>query len=413
MKSSLLQARGAQAALGLLLCLTSFAWADTAQPCDPGTRASWMSAPVSACAFTHIGALFPLRRVGRSETGASGLSGTPTDINIRYEFRGKSYNLQDFASRTRAYGIIALQGDSVLAERYGDGTDAHTRFLSFSVSKSVVSTLIGMAIKEGLIGQLDDRIDKYLPDLAGSGYDGVTVRQLLSMGSGTQFSEVYENPRSGIGEFVRLVNKNEGQLYQFVRSLPREHAPGTRFNYASPDTEILGELLRRVSGMPLADYASKRLWVPLGMQEDAQWLLDGADGREVSSGGLAASLRDLARYGRFVADGGKTSDGLLVPDAWFPGAIRPGQPYTAFGKTLPNTDLGYGFQWWVRPLPRMTVAAMGIFGQFILIDQASGTVLVVLSAWTAPFEADRYEETFALFDSLVQANSAKKTSSAK
>jgi CubicO group peptidase (beta-lactamase class C family) len=315
--------------------------------------------------------------------------------------------------RTKAQAVLFAVGDSVLLERYAAGADASTRFLSFSITKSIVSTLIGIAVGEGLIGTLDDKIVRYLPEVAGSAYEKASIRDLLTMSSGSSFSEAYENPQSDIAAFIGVVNRSEGGLYDFARAYAPAKMPGKAFQYSSADTEILGELLRRVTKGPLAAYAGNKLWSKIGAEADALWMLDGANGAEIAAGGFAARARDFVRFGAFVADNGRVGDQQVLPVAWLGEATAPQRSYAGYGKVLQGSELGYGYLWWLRPQPQRMFLAMGIFGQFILIEPASHSVMVVLSAWDKPFEFAHYQETFELFDSLVKSRQAIRPGTAK
>ncbi|BDU21617.1 hypothetical protein DYGSA30_30740 [Dyella sp. GSA-30] len=254
---------------------------------------------------------------------------------------------------------------------------------------------------------MDDRVDAYKKDLADTAYRDVRIRDLMMMASGTSFNENYDDPNSSIAKFFGLVNRNQGGLYEYVRSFGSERPAGTVFRYSSADTEVLGAVLESATHEHLADFASQELWSRVGAEADAYWVLDAPDGREVSAGGFSARARDLARFGMVFADAEKKrEDGGIVSRAWIRDAITPQRQFAEFGNLsagrgiVPGADLGYGYQWWLRRSPDLTVVAMGMYGQFILIDPKRGSVLVVTSAWERPYIREHYEEVLALFESL-------------
>ncbi|MBP7701650.1 MAG: serine hydrolase [Phenylobacterium sp.] len=365
-----------------------------------GVRGTWGAPANSAGAFHNMEELYPSRRIAAGDKVLS-LAAPTAPFTATYSFKGKTYDLDAFATNTRTTGLIILRGNKILYERYYQGAGPDSRLVSFSLGKSFVSSLIGVALAEGRIRSLDDRVDSYLPDLKGGAYEGATVRDVLQMSSGTSFDEEYTDGESGIAGFLALFDKNQGGLYDYSRKFKSAHKPGTKFNYASADTEVLGALLAKVTGQQPADYMSDKLWKPMGAEAEARWMLDqpGDAGREVAAGGLLVRLRDYARYGHLVAHDGVADGRQVLPKGWIAQATRPQSPQVEYGK-LGGGPLGYGYQWWLIPGPDRAFTGEGIYGQFLMVNPELGLVMVKTSHWTAAWDDAMSEETFALFQAL-------------
>jgi CubicO group peptidase (beta-lactamase class C family) len=297
----------------------------------------------------------------------------------------------------RLAGLIVIQDGRVRLERYGLGFSGAGRWTSFSVAKSFTSTLVGAAIQDGHIASLSDPVTRYIPELEGSGYDGVTVAQLLSMQSGVRWNEDYTDPNSDVALFN--LQQPEGGLdpvTAYMRRLPRAHAPGTQWNYNTGETNLIGVLVERATGKTLADYLSEKVWQPFGMEADAGWVLN-SGGREISGCCMSISLRDYGRFGMFVLAGGRAGDQQIVPQGWFDSA---GRKQADIGRP----GAGYGYQWWT--FDDGSFSAQGIFGQGIFIDPARKLVIAGVGNWptaTDPVMARRrhafYQTVRAAVDS--------------
>lgn len=291
-------------------------------------------------------------------------------------------------------GMIVVQDGKVRLERYARGYGPEGRWTSFSVAKSFTSTLVGAAIRDGYIKSIDDPVTKYIPDLAGGGYDGVTVRQLLTMTSGVKWNEDYTDPKSDVARmFSEEVPAGQDPTVWYMKKLPRETAPGSKWVYKTGETNLIGVLVERATKKTLADYLSEKVWKPWGMERDAFWMVNPA-GHEVSGCCLSVSLRDYARMGMFALSGGKG----VVPDGWFAAAtssqIPPSEDFAGGG--------GYGYQWWVLPGGRY--AAIGIFGQSIMIDPAKKLVIAISSAWPTATGKDLSAKRNALWEKFEAAS---------
>lgn len=284
-------------------------------------------------------------------------------------------SLTDFIASQQVAGLLVIQNGAVRLERYGLGQTAASRWTSFSVAKSVTSTLVGAAIKDGSISSIDAPLTNYIGELRGTAYDGVTVRQLLTMSSGVAWNENYTDPNSDLVRFTHYtpvagLDANVG----FARTLHREATPGTKWVYKTLESNLLGTLVIAATGKPLATYLSGKIWSTYGMERDAAWLTDHI-GHEQGGAGLQATLRDFGRYGQLVLDGGVVNGQSIVPAGWFATATHKQFDIGVAGS-------GYGYQWWTYDTGAFE--ARGIFGQLVFIDPARKLVIVVLGAWNDP-----------------------------
>ena len=273
----------------------------------------------------------------------------------------------------RITGIIAVKDGEIILERYAFGRGPEDRWLSMSVAKSVTSTLIGVAVRDGLIHSIDDPVVRYIPELKGTAFDGVTIRHLMTMSSGVRWKEDYVDLTSDIAlaggeEMVGGVPP----LVAYAKRLDREAKPGTRRKYQTIDADLLGIVLSRaLKGRTLADYISEKIWQPFGMEADATWLVDKAG---IERGGccLSITLRDYARLGMFMDEGGRAGGVDVLADGWIHDAWTP-QPLD------PNKyTVGYGYYWQIRQ--DGGYEAVGAYGQSVTIYPKEHLVIAVNSA---------------------------------
>ncbi len=281
-------------------------------------------------------------------------------------------DLDAYLAGQRAAGLVVLHDGRLRLERFGLGFDASGRWTSFSVAKSITSTLVGAALRDGHIRSMDDKVSDYLPQMKGSAYDDVSIRQLLTMTSGVRWNEDYDDPNSDVSRF----NNHEPEpgvdaLVSYLRRLPRAAPAGTVWNYSTGETNLVGVLLGQAVGEPLADYLSKKVWIPAGMEQQATWILS-RSGREISGCCLQAATRDFARFGQFILDGARVGGRSIAPDGWLAEATTARTPIGEPGR-------GYGYQWWTYA--DGSFAARGIFGQGIFIDPKRRLVIASSANW--------------------------------
>jgi CubicO group peptidase (beta-lactamase class C family) len=333
---------------------------------------------IQAHTLRHVDRLFPTRTVAK---GPQPLPLEPSPLpwpDIRFRSAGRGYDLADFLALNRVGGLLVIQNTRVRLEHYGLGGTAHDCWTSMSMAKSISTTLMGAALHEGLIRSLDEAVTRYVPQLSGSAYDDVSLRHLLTMTSGVRWNETYADPASDRRRMLDAqIRQQPGAILALMAGLPRAHAPGTRFNYSTGETHVVGAVLRQAVGAPVAHYLSQRIWAPFGMEADATWWLESPDGLEVAGSGLSARLRDFARFGLFMLAGGMAGGRQVLPEDWGPAATRDQLPS--------GHDLPYGYMWW--PLPdtagpehQGAFRAIGIFGQQLYIHPRDQLVIAQFSA---------------------------------
>jgi CubicO group peptidase (beta-lactamase class C family) len=277
-----------------------------------------------------------------------------------------------YLAQQHGAAVLVLHKGQLRLERYGLGFDGGGRWTSFSVAKSFTSTLVGVALKEGRIRSLDDKVSDYIQEMKGSAYDDVTLRQLLTMTSGVRWTEDYADPNSDVARFnSHKPEEGVDALVSYMRQLPRAAPPGTRWNYSTGETNLMGIVLSRAIGQPLATYLSEKIWVPVGMEQKATWLLN-RTGQEISGCCVQASPRDYARFGQFILGGARVGGQSIVPDDWLAQA-------TTRQADVGDPGRGYGFFWWTYD--DGAFSARGIFGQGIFIDPRRNLVIVTNSNW--------------------------------
>ncbi len=329
--------------------------------------------------FRSMGELFDSRTIHKGKQ-TSLLKEDFKKLPENYKYGREERNLRDFLIRTGTTGMIVLKDDTILYEEYFQGNNRHSRAISWSMSKSFVSALLGIAIREGYVKNIEQKVTDYVPELKGSGYDGVSIKNVLQMSSGVHFNEDYSDFHSDINRMGRSFALNT-PLVEIVSSLKSERPAGTYNHYVSTDTQTLGMILREATGQTLTHYAEEKLWVPMGMESDGQWLID-SSGMEAAFGGLCVTLRDYARFGRLYLNKGNWNGKQLVPATWVQNSITPDAPHLMPGKReTSNWVLGYGYQWWIPEIPDGEFMALGIYGQAIYVYPRYKIVIVRTSTY--------------------------------
>lgn len=337
--------------------------------------------------FRAMEALFPGHQVTAGGNVRALPEGAPIGIS--------DAEVNAYMQANNVSGLIVLQDGKVRLEKYAFGYGAEGRWTSFSVAKSFTSTLVGAAVRDGYIKSLADPVTRYIPELAGSGYDGVSVEQLLTMTSGVRWDEDYTDAQSDVARMYSVsVPEGMDPTVAYMRTLPRAHPPGAKWAYKTGETNLIGVLVTRVTGKSLAAYLSEKVWRPYGMEQDAFWMIDGTM-QDLGGCCMSVSLRDYARMGQFALEGGQLPDGTrVVPDNWFANA-------TAAKAQTGRPGFGYGYQWWTYPQGRY--GAQGIFGQGITVDPAKRIVIVQSAAWAKATGPELGAARLAFFGKLIAA----------
>jgi CubicO group peptidase (beta-lactamase class C family) len=348
--------------------------------------------------YSHYETVNPVHTIARPAT-ASLLHRAPAEISFTWRHAGVELTLDDYLRRNPTTGLLIAREDTILFEHYQYGRTDHDRLLSQSMAKTVTAMLIGIALSEGAIRSLDQPASDYVSGLAGTAYGETTLRNLLHMASGVAFTEVYDgaDDNAKLGR-QRFAANGPGAARALAGFNEREVPQGTRFHYASSETQVLGLVLANAVHMPLAAYLQSRIWQPMGAEADASWGVDPA-GLEVASCCLNAALRDWARFALLLAHDGMWNGRQIIPRPWVLDATTPEAPFLA--PTVAPPHLGYGYQVWLHPGARRQFSLRGVHGQVILADPQARLVLVHTAVRVAPTNDPQAAELVEVWRALV------------
>ena len=381
---------------GGLLCSAPMAWAQTRPQPDPG-RLLFLEGEDQVFAFRNIDKLYPTRRFERSARPYP-LPMSKTQLDIAFQHGGRSWNAESFMTHNRVAGLVALKNGQIVLERYGLGHDERATWTSYSVAKSLTSTLVGAAIQDGHIKSVLEPVTKYLPVLKGSAFDGAAIRDLLRMSGGEAWNENYLEPNSDVNQHVAIIAQRNrpGAMLRHMAQLPRQYPNGTFNVYRTGESYVLGEIVAAAIGGPLAPYVTEKIWKPFGMEADGYWMLTADGGVEWGGACFSATSRDYARFGQFMLEGGRAGGRQVVPEGWVAEATAASAP------AGPNNEpRSYGYQWWIGP--GSAFRANGIFGQTIYIDPVQKLVVTIQSAWPKPGVPANRELAAAFVDAVSKA----------
>lgn len=316
---------------------------------------------------------------------------------VTYDYEGHSYNLKDYIKRNDVVGMLVISNGKVVLEYLGKGNDKTTLWTSRSVGKSVVSTLVGIAVKEGKIESLDDLVIKYNPDVKGTAWENVTIRQLLQHTSGVEWKEDYTNSESDFAQLTQCEATNEAYdcIDKLVKSPTRKSyaKPGEAWAYSSGGAWLLGDTLEKATGVLTASYLQQKIWQPYGMVRDGVWHSYAKGKHDAGAHGFNATLEDWGKFGLFIANNGVLPDGTkTLPDNWVKDARVWNQAKNSV--TAKHPEGSYGYEWWNNSIPATytgkytnklkaadTQWALGIFGQIIMVNQPEKLVIVQWATW--------------------------------
>ena len=341
--------------------------------------------------YRNVDKIFPTREIFKGNYTLE-LPYKPQELG-RAEFseNDKTWTVDEYFEKQNVAGLLVIKDGNLVYERYGLGNNKDSRWISWSVAKSVTSMLIGAAVKDGYIKSVNDKVTDYLPLLKNSAYDQSTIRNLLQMSSGVEWDETYADKTADIN----IAPFDTLGLYEYLRDKPRAAEPGEKFNYNTAETNIAGDLLRSAIGNNLATYLSEKVWKPFGMGADANWMLSAPGGGEQGGCCISATLRDYGRLGLFALAGGQLADGAQVlPEAWMKESTAPSKGYD-----------GYGYFWWLGP--DGSFRGIGIFGQAIYINPAKNVVVALHSARNEASNEQDWELQYAVLAALAKAAKAE------
>jgi CubicO group peptidase (beta-lactamase class C family) len=382
------------------------------RPPFPVTLDNWQTAAQVGWTFCHIAEIFPTALISRGSEPAALLQRRiePVAELACRDAGGNSRTVREIMAATNTDGWMVVHGDHILAEHYAGEMEPATLHLLMSVSKSIVGILVGALAGKGVLN-VEEQVTAYVPELAGSGYRGATVRHLLDMRSGIAFSEDYLDPdaevrvlEQAVGWAPRRSPHVPNTLREFLLTLRQGSPHGGPFDYRSCETDILGWVCEAAAGQRFPQLASELVWSQLGADFDANIGVD-SEGTGMFDGSISAAMCDLARFGVMIAqDGTSLSNHQVVPEAWIADSFDgEHDSRLAFASSPNDTRMPGGMyrnQFWFPWPDRQVLLCLGIHGQMIYVDRATGLVAVKLSSWPTPQDPWRLFSTLAAFDAI-------------
>ena len=345
---------------------------------------------VNSLTFRSMDKLFTTRTVARAGP-VWDLPRSEHALDFTYTWHSVTRPADEVLERTFTNALLVMKDGRIVSEIYRNNSNERSRFVGWSMTKSITSVLIGCALAENQIDSLDTPITDYLPELEDSGYDGVSIRHVMQMRSGVDYEERYDfdNPGAAASNHIFALVRNTARFADAARTLPRIHTPGEFFQYKTIDTAVLGWLVERVTGNSVAAYTARCIWEPLGAESDGFYIMDGppGTGREFSGAGFNATLRDYARFGQMMLDEGVANGRRVVSADWVRQSTHP----TGAEDGWPG---GYGLQWWTVGSSD-AYTAIGLQGQYVYVDPATRTVVVKLSYFPPGDNSALDDETLA------------------
>lgn len=344
--------------------------------------------------FSHMKDMAPTKTIPASGT-VNELGKQPHALPLTFTYKGEERDMENFLKDSSTTALVVIKDNNLTFENYYQGTGEFDHRISWSMAKSYLSALFGIAVEEGHIKDLNAPVTDYVPSLKDSGYDGVSIKNVLQMSSGVYFNEDYGDFNSDINRFGRVMALG-GSFDDFAASLTSEREQGTFMHYVSIDTHVIGMVLRAATGKTIEEYFQEKLWSKLNTERDAIYITD-TTGEPMVLGGLNIITRDYARMGMLYRDGGRLNGEQIVPAQWIEDSITPDAPHLFPGKRdTSKTNFGYGYQWWLPENPDQEFLAIGIYGQYIYINRKHNVVIAKNSAHIDFMENDYESKDIAV-----------------
>jgi CubicO group peptidase (beta-lactamase class C family) len=372
------------------------------------TLANWRQHPFNVRGFVEVDRLIASQPIKAGPEPRPLMTGAMIDLDA---IRAGERSVAQLLAESDTDGFLVLKDGAVVAEAYGPTMDASTRHIVFSVSKSVTGTLAGVLVQRG---ELDPEapVTQYVPELKSSAYGDATVRHVLDMTVSLRFIEDYLDPKGDVARYRVAMDWNppadfpyEGGLHHFLGTLKKDQNPhGERFEYASPNSDLLGWVLERAGNASIAELLARHLWQPLGAESDGYITVDRL-GAARTAGGICVTLHDLARFGEMVREDGKAQDRQVVPKAWIEDILTQGseEAWNRGEMTGLLKHARYRSKWYVPSDDPDTLIAIGIHGQWIYIDRRAGVTIVKLSSQPLPVDDPLDVKILAMFRAIVDA----------
>ena len=349
--------------------------------------------------FHRINEILPIKTLPPSDDPFVFDKAQPVNLPISFIFNNKEIEIKDFLFRTDTSALLILKDGKIAYENYWLTGGQEKQWISFSMAKSFISALIGIAIDQGHIKSIKDPVTDYVPQLKNSAYDNVSIKDILQMSSGALWNEDYSDNFSDINKVGRIFAIG-GSLDSIAKGLINKQTPGTFNSYNSIDTQVLGMLLREALGKSITEFMKEVFWNPIGAEYEGFWVVDSND-MELAFAGFNATARDYAKLGELYRLKGKLNDKQIVPEAWVVNSVTPDEPHLMPGINPQSDDeRGYGYQWWVPDLMSGDFMAVGVYNQFIYVSPKAKTVIVKLSA-NSLYGTSPEANTKSLLESVV------------
>ena len=381
----------------------------SAEP-DLVTLANWRTAPFNKWAFQHVREIVPSADIPNAPGDLWKLESEPQDLSsFRFEHGGKPYGIDQFVDETDSDGLVILHRGKVILERYGNGMTSDTPHILMSVSKSLTAIVAGILIERGKLDP-EQQVVSFIPELEDSVYSNATVRHVLDMRVGIDFDEDYLATSGPIVEYRKSTNWNPlgpgerpSDLRTFLAGLRQRSGPdGGPFHYVSTNTDLLGWILERASGIRFADLLSTLLWKPMGAQCSAYVTVD-RFGAPRCAGGICTTTMDLARVGQLIVQDGRRGDRPIIPAGWIEDVLRAGDPTAwAAGDLISyfgNRPMHYRSKCYVLRDRNMALG-LGVYGQNIFVDKANELVIVKVSSQPPPLDKNLIELTLKFAEAM-------------
>ncbi|KJY00037.1 6-aminohexanoate-dimer hydrolase like protein [Zymoseptoria brevis] len=335
---------------------------------------NWRISPYNRWSFVNVDKILNTNEIRKSET-VSPLPSEPRQFDdFHLEHNGKILDLAAFLTESECDGLLILQHGKVLYETYLNDNTKGSKHILMSVTKSVVGLLVGILQSQGKLN-MDDTISKHIPEVSDSFHHNVTIRQAIDMRSGAKSLDASHEYRAASGSVPLKGDEKYTNLHDYISNLDPERMEDDRFEYVSLNTDVIGWLVEKVGGKSLAEMISELLWQPMGAESDALMATDTA-GNARAAGGMCATLRDLARIGQLIVDGGRG----IVPAEWINDVVHNGDK-DAFARGSWASGFRRHFagcayrSYCLADSESETVMGLGIFGQMLLVDRKNGIVV--------------------------------------
>jgi len=343
--------------------------------------------------FTHMDAIFPIVKIENSGDIYE-FDYDIVSLPDSFYYNSQPQSITNWIEETRTKALLVIRDSTIVFEDYYMGTNEWDKRISWSMSKSFLSALFGIAVHDGYIPDLDVPVTDYVPGLIGTGYEGITIKNVLQMSSGIQFNENYGEFGSDINRFGRAIALGSS-FDEFAASLKTDptREQGTYLHYVSIDTHVIGMVLRAATGKTIKELFEENLWSKVGFERDAYFISDG-NYEPMVLGGLNMITRDYARMAILMRNFGNLGDTQIIPKEWVLESITPDKPHLMPGeRETATTIFGYGYQWWIpEPIDDETIEfmAIGIYGQYMYINPTLG-IVIVKNSTDLDFETNNFE----------------------